>query len=278
MADFQNNNSQYNIPQNIYTTNSYEAEQAALISAKLEAEHVRQVADFSARLEARQHAMEAAITEARNAAMAAYAQHEPQARPEPVIQQAQPQPQPIASMAYYRDRKEQHRFNAPNYGIKEVENVLESARKAQLAIDEDKNPIEKAAAMVKSLFLEPVPLLDAYKDEEKIVGGDLVTKVYNEQGVNPAGQMRFFCDDHDWYLYIEGQYDAAVHYEVTDDEIKKFQFGHRVQMLPGEEEALRMLAPRYLKAVIEKLYPIDAMITELMSPEEPKVDYIQRAA
>lgn len=272
-------NSQYNIPQNHYASNNYEAQQAALISANLEAQQAQQVADFSARLDARQQAIEAATLAARDAAMAVYAQQEAQMHVQPQTQmQAQPyyqQQQPVVSEPIYRERAERNVYATPNYEIKEVENTLEGARKAQLELDAKKSVWSKT---MKSFVVAPKPPLAVLKEEEGVIGGEIVSALYAQQGVHTNGSFRFFYDDRDWFLYSEGHYDDAVHYEVTDEEIKKSQYGHRVPTEPGEEAALRVLAPMYLKAVIEKMYPIDAIITDLMSPEEAGVDIIQRAA
>ncbi len=272
--DLQNNNSQYNIPQIGFADNIFEAEQAAILSSTLEAEPVREIVDLTPRIDARQQAVEAATIEARNAAMAAYAQHEPLvqtiAQPQPIYHQQQP----VVSQPYYRERPELN--TAPYYAIKEVERRIDDARKAQLELDARKHIFSRT---LKSFVVSPKPPLAVLKQKEAVIGGEIVSALYAQQGIQMDDRIRLIYDNHDWFLYREGNYDDAVHYEATDVEVKKSQYGHIVSLEPGEGAAFLMLAPMYEKAVIERLYPIDAIITELMAPEPAPVDYIhQRAA
>lgn len=259
MADI--DSQQYRIPQNYIQSNN-EAQLAEAISARLEAEHAQQAAAFAARLDERQYAIEAATVAARLAA-------EPEAvQAHPVVSE----PTPVI-------RPEHETFKGPNYGIKEVENVMDSCRSAQLELNE-KEKNRKWLHAIKSLVIAPRPVMaelkkqhDALIEKESITGGQLVAELFAEQGVHTTDRYRFYTENHEWFLYREGHEQQVVRYIVTDNGIVKIQSGHTVEAGPGEEPALRILAPRYMERNIFEHYPLDAAITELMAPE-PNLDTI----
>lgn len=251
------NNSQYNIPQTFVNHNK-EVQFAEALSARLDEQHAQQVAAFNARLDAQQYAKQAAIAFAAQAEAARI-----------------PEPQPVMSEPVYVSRPERNMSYAPNYEIKEVENKLDSAHETALAIEAKSHPWLKT---VKSFVLAPKPPLAQMIEKEGVTGGMLINKLMAEQGMTSHVQYRFFCENHEWFLYPANDPDSAVHYQVTDTEIRKSYRGHLVPLDPGEDVTLRRLAPAYYQAVIEEHYPFEAILTELMSPEEPDVDTISRIA
>lgn len=251
------NNSQYTIPQTFLNQNQ-EAQLAEDLSVRLQAQHAQQLAAFSSRLDAQQQQYVQRVD--------TYA--------------TEPHQQPIVSQPRYIERPEQKAFHAPYYDIKETENKLIDVRKVQLAIEEKKHPWLRAA---KSLILAPKTrkAMEAVLiDKEFITGGKIVTELYARQGMQTNVKYRFGFTDDKWILYPETNdgtsAENSVSYEFNDDEMKKFFRGHRVPLAPGEDATMQYLIPRYYARNVEENYPVEAAITDLMSPEQANVDSIKR--
>lgn len=258
MQNSQDNPSQYHIPLKSINIDN-EVQLAEALSKRLEEKHKQKVAAFGARLDSQnvQYARQAQEFTSRI------------------------QVQPIVSRPNYNKQPERNAFGAPYYNIKEIENKIVENRKVQIAIDQKHGQWLKAT---KALFITPKPAEAVYIEKEFVIGGNIVAEIFAKLGIQTAAEYRFGYtgqEDDKWILYTlekdGSSVENSVSYIFTDDEFKKFFRGHRVPSGEGESHTVTTIIPEYQKRVVEKLYPTEQALVDLLSPGEPNVDTITKS-